>query len=302
MHRRYMSWQNNRGVLHMEKVIFNGKIVDRTEVTVDLEDRGYQFGDGVYEVIRVYGGVLFTIQEHLERMAASAKAIQVKMPYTIAEMTEQIKQLIEENNVISGSVYIQLTRGVSPRNHAYPNPEVPAVYIASTKQLPEGAHPMKAGVKTILAEDIRWLRCDIKSLNLLGNIMAKQKAVETGCFEAILHRGEIVTEGSSSNVFIVKDGKVQTHPATNLILNGISRQVLLKLLRENDIPYKEEVFTTSDLKQAEEVFLTSTTSGVLPIVEMDGEKVGEGTAGPLTRQIQALFDDEISNQCGVKNL
>nr|WP_325048663.1 D-amino-acid transaminase [Peribacillus glennii] len=282
----------------MEKMILNGKIVVRSDISVDVEDRGYQFGDGIYEVIRVYNGRLFTATEHLSRLLESAKSIRLDLPFTIEDMESQLNELVRENGLEFGTIYMQCTRGVSPRNHAFPAPAVNPVYVAYTKPLLHSQELAKTGVKTILEEDIRWLRCDIKSLNLLGNILAKQKAAEAGCFEALQHRDGMVTEGSSSNVSIVTDGKIKTHPATNLILNGISRQVMLRLCKENGIPYSEEPFTTDELLAADEVFLSGTTIEVLPVIQIDGQAVGDGIPGVVTRKLQKLFRDEVIKQCG----
>lgn len=207
----------------MEYVIVGGEIVDREIATVDIEDRGYQFGDGVYEVIRVYNGKMFTAKEHLNRLQESAEKISIQIPYQPSELEEMLKGLIEKNGLANGIIYMQFTRGTSPRNHAFPHNVAPT-FVAYTRKVDRPVSSMQEGIKAIFIEDIRWLRCDIKSLNLLGNLLAKQKAVEAGCFEAIQHRGNIVTEGSSSNVAIVKNGTVITHPANNLILNGITRQ------------------------------------------------------------------------------
>ncbi|RFU68720.1 D-amino-acid transaminase [Peribacillus saganii] len=282
----------------MVKMILNGNITERTEIKIDLEDRGYQFGDGVYEVIRVYNGVLFTADEHLNRLEASARSIHLTMPCSTVEMKEQLLQLVEENKLDTGIIYLQITRGVSPRNHLFPGAEVGPVYIAYTRELASPTAAMENGVKTITVEDIRWLRCDIKSLNLLPNLLAKQKASENGCFEALQHRNGTVTEGSSSNVSIVVNGEVKTHPANNLILNGISRQVMIRLCTDNQIAVKEEIYTVEDLIGADEVFLTGTTTEVMPIIEIDGKKIGNGAPGPITRQIQTLFKAEIEKQCG----
>lgn len=284
----------------MEKMIFNGNITLKTEIKVDFEDRGYQFGDGIYEVIRVYNGQLFTAREHLNRLIASAKSISLKIPFTVTEIEGQLKQLIKENGLEFGTIYMQFTRGVSPRNHAFPAPAVDTVYVAYTKPLLHSPENADTGVKTLLTEDIRWLRCDIKSLNLLGNILAKQKAAEVGCFEALQHRDGIVTEGSSSNVSIVVGGTIKTHPATNLILNGISRQVVLKLCKENGIPYNEAAYTTEDLLGADEVFLTGTTVEVLPVISIDGKAIGTGTPGPVTKKLQEMFREEVNKQCGLQ--
>ncbi|SNT33465.1 D-alanine transaminase [Bacillus sp. OK838] len=281
----------------MGKIIFNGDLKSRSEVQVDIEDRGYQFGDGVYEVIRVYNGELFAGDMHLNRLMDSAKLIQMKVPFTVAEIKTRMEELIAEDQLKDGIVYMQLTRGVSPRTHSFPTAEVEPVFVAYTKETPYSGK-MKQGVKAVTTDDIRWLRCNIKSLNLLGNIMAKQQAVEAGCDEAIQHRDGTVTEGSSSNVSIVVDGLLKTHPATNLILNGITRQVMLKLCAEHGIPYVEETFTVEDMMAADEVLYTSTSVEVTPIINIDGQSIAAGEPGPITQRIQKLFSEEIERQCG----
>lgn len=206
----------------MKKVLVDGQLIDREEASVDIEDRGYQFGDGIYEVIRVYNGQIFTADEHLNRLYSSAEKIQLHIPFQKEELMNLINLLVSENEVEDGSVYMQVTRGAARRNHVFPGEEIQPVLTAYTNEVPRPDLALEDGVHAITAEDIRWLRCDIKSLNLLPNLLAKQEALEKGCQEAILHRDGVVTEGSSSNVFIVKDGVIQTHPATNLILNGIT--------------------------------------------------------------------------------
>ncbi|MFJ7829204.1 D-amino-acid transaminase [Peribacillus sp. NPDC097284] len=280
----------------MGKIIYNGELKDRSAIQIDVEDRGYQFGDGVYEVIRVYNGKLFAADMHLNRLMDSAKLIQLKVPFTVAEIKERTKELITAENLEYGIVYMQLTRGTSPRNHAFPIGEVDPVFVAYTKDMPYTGS--KSGVKAVTVEDIRWLRCNIKSLNLLGNIMAKQEAVEAGCDEAIQHRDGTVTEGSSSNVAIIVKGTLKTHPATNLILNGITRQILLKLCNDKGISYVEEPFTLSDMMDADEVLYTSTGVEITPITAIDGQLIGDGKAGSITLQLQKLFTQEIERQCG----
>ncbi|RLQ97884.1 D-amino-acid transaminase [Falsibacillus albus] len=273
----------------MEKIIVNGEMLERNGFYVDIEDRGYQFGDGIYEVIRVYEGRMYTQEEHLNRLYESAGKIGLNISYTKEELTDHLEKLIQSNQLDTGIIYMQFTRGASPRQHAFPVEPVPASYVAYTKVMARPEVFMKEGVKGHLVEDIRWLRCDIKSLNLLGNIMAKQSASEAGCFEAIQHRGETVTEGSSSNVFIVKEGAVITHPATNLILNGITRQEIQKLCSESGIVFEEREFTVTNLMAADEVFIASTTSEVMPIVEIDNTVIGDGKPGQVTKQLQTLF-------------
>lgn len=282
----------------MEYVIVNGEFIERSDAKIDIEDRGYQFGDGVYEVLRVYNGQIFTATEHLERFVESGKKIRMDIPYTVDEMKELLQALMTKNQLTLGTIYMQVTRGISPRNHAFPASDVRPTFVAYTKEVGRPVENMKTGVKTILNEDIRWLLCDIKSLNLLGNLMAKQKALEAGCFEAIQHRGDMVTEGSLSNISIVKNGKVITHPVDNLILNGITRQKVLEICQNNDIPFAETTYSLDELKNADEVFLSGTTVEVTPIVEIEGEKVGNGMIGPVTRKLQVLFEKEIEKECG----
>lgn len=283
----------------MEKVIWNGELINRNDAKVDIEDRGYQFGDGVYEMVRVYNGHMFTVREHLVRLVASAEKIRLTVPYSIEQMENMLKKLVTENNVKLGTVYIQMSRGVSARNHIFPGKDIAPVFVANTKEMARPEENMKKGVKAISVEDIRWLKCDIKSLNLLGNLLAKQSAADAGCFEAIQHRSGIVTEGSSSNVSIVVDGKIKTHQANNLILNGIVRQVMIQTCLQNNIPIEEAAFTLDELMNADEVFVSSTTAELMPIIQVDGKKIGNGTPGNVTKRLQALYEKEIEKQCGV---
>ncbi|MBM4762612.1 D-amino-acid transaminase [Bacillus sp. B15-48] len=282
----------------MSFVILNGELIKREQATIDIEDRGYQFGDGVYEVVRVYNGKLFTGDEHLQRLEKSAASIGMQIPFPVEQLKDQLVQLIDKNKLTLGTVYLQFTRGISPRKHPFPPENVKTTFVAYTREAGRPEEKMLQGVKAIITEDIRWLRCDIKSLNLLGNLLANQKAAEAGCDEAVLHRDGLVTEGSHSNISIVKGGKVQTHPANQFILNGISRKVMLAICEREGISVIEETFTVDELLKADEVFLTGTTVEVMPIVEIDGKQVGDGQPGQLTRKLQEWFKLEIEAQCG----
>lgn len=278
----------------------NGEIVKRKDAKVDIEDRGYQFGDGIYEVIRVYQGSMFTLKEHVERLFASAEKIRMEIPFSETELINKLEQLLELNKLQLGIVYVQFSRGVSPRGHVFPEEGTSLSFVAYTKELNQPLKEMKHGVTSITMEDIRWLRCDIKSLNLLGNILAKQQAKDAGCFETLQHRGEIVTEGSSSNVSIVKEGKVITHPVNNFILNGITRQKMIQLCSENNIPVVETTYTVEELFKADEIFLTGTTTEIMPIIAVDEKQIGNGKPGNVTKQLQKLFQQEIEKQCGAR--
>ena len=273
--------------------LWNDRIVADNEVVVDKEDRGYQFGDGVYEVVKVYNGQLFTLEEHVDRFYASAEKIHITIPYTKDKLYTLLHQLVEANEINTGHIYFQITRGACPRNHIFPGNDVAPVLTGNAKENPRPLENFENGVKATFVEDIRWLRCDIKSLNLLGAVLAKQQAHEKGCYEAILHRGETITEGSSSNIYGIKDGVLYTHPADNLILNGITRQVIFKCAEEIGMPVKEEAFTKEQLLAMDEAIVSSTTSEVTPVIEVDGQAIGSGKPGEWTRKLQAQFDTKI---------
>ncbi len=273
-------------------ILYNNQIIDREEVRINIEDRGYQFGDGVYEVVSIYNGQIFRLKEHLERFEYSAKQIGITLPVPLANLEENLIMLIEIHNLINGQIYFQVTRGYAPRNHPFPQDPKPVLTGYVTRK-PRPTELMKQGVSAITTDDIRWLRCDIKSLNLLGSVLAKQKATEQGAYEAILHRNGTVTEGSSSNLFIVKNGKLHTHPLDNLILGGITRIVILEIAKQTEIEVVESPFTLEDLFAADEVFVTSTTSEIMPIVNIDRKRVKEGSPGPLTQRLQEQFESLI---------
>lgn len=271
----------------------DGQFTERDGLAISIDDRGYYFGDGVYEVIKVYGGELYTAEEHIDRLFQSATKIKMTIPYAEVQLMEIARELVAKNNILVGHVYIQVTRGSAPRVHQFPNPAVPAVVTAYAVNNPRPIASIENGVGVKSVEDVRWLRCDIKSLNLLGNVLAKQEAHEAGCMEALLHRDGVITEGSSSNMFGVKDGIVYTHPVTNLILNGITRQVILGLCEKQGISVVERSFTVDEAFEMDEFFLTSTTSEVTPIISIDGRPVGSGILGPLTMKLQKAFNLQI---------
>lgn len=274
----------------MAFTLWNDQIVEEGSITVSPEDRGYQFGDGIYEVIKVYNGQMFTAQEHIDRFYASADKIRLVIPYTKDVLHKLLHDLIEANNLENGHVYFQITRGAGSRNHVFPDASVPAVLTGNVKVGERSIENFQNGVKATLVEDIRWLRCDIKSLNLLGAVLAKQEASEKGCYEAILHRGDIVTECSSANVYGIKDGTLYTHPANNFILNGITRQVILKCAAEIGLPVIEEAMTKEELLNMDEVIVSSVSSEVTPVINVDGQAIGTGAVGEWTRKLQAAFE------------
>lgn len=278
-------------------ILFNNQIISRDSISVDIEDRGYQFGDGIYEVVSIYNGELFEWEAHLERFIRSAKEIALTLPEQFELLKDNIVQLIDENKVDQGYVYFQLTRGAAPRMHVFPEPEVSPVLTGIVKS---AVKPPISAMKAITTEDIRWLRVDIKSLNLLPNCMAKQKAVEAGAQEAIFVRDGYVTEASSSNVFGVKKGVLYTHPISNLILNGISRQVVLRLAEEFKFKVIEEAFTRNELMAMDEVFITNTGVNICPVVEIDNILIGSGSCGSITSTLMSAFDELIQKNTKVE--
>ncbi len=273
-------------------------LVPRSEARADIEDRGYQFGDGAYEVIRVYAGKLFLGEEHALRFERSLAELRIPFPDCRRRVLEGAKRLAAAEGIEEGIVYLQITRGASKRVHQFPVPAPEAVLTGTASHLGRPEAALREGVRVLLAEDLRWLRNDIKSLNLLGSVLAKQSAKEAGCFEALLHRDGRVTEGASSNAFIVADGVLRTHPADRHILWGITRACVLSLARDAGIPVEERAFTAEELLGADEAFLTGTTTEVMPVVSVDPgngrpEAVGSGEAGAVTRELQRRYKELI---------
>ena len=274
----------------MTKVLINEHLVDEQDARVPYNDRGYVFGDGIYEYIRTYNNNIFTAKPHFERLLRSAKEIGLDLKYNVDELTELVQELLAANGVVNGGVYIQVTRGAAPRDHAFPTPSVEANVMAFTKTYERPYKLLEEGINAITTEDIRWLRCDIKSLNLLGNVLAKESAVKYNAQEAIQHRGDIVTEGSSSNVYAIKGGEIYTHPVNNYILNGITRMVIKDTAEAKGIPFNEGTFTVDFLRNADEIIVSSTSIEVMPVIKLDGEFVGEGKVGPITKSLQEGFN------------
>lgn len=276
----------------MEWILHNDEFIQEEDLKISKEDRGYQFGDGIYEVIRVYSGDLYTAKEHIDRFYDSAEIVKIVVPYTKDIFHKLLYDLVERNEIKNGQVYVQITRGAHMRQHQFPSDSSPVV-VAYTKTVERPLELMRNGAHAIFLEDMRWLRCDIKSLNLLGNVMAKQEAYENGCFEAVLHRGEMITEGSSSNMYGIKDGVLYTHPATNLILDGITRRTILSLCDELGITVQQIPMTKDQALNMDEFFMSSTTAEIIPLTQIDGNKIGTGERGTLTEKLQKAFEAKL---------
>lgn len=273
-------------------VLSQNKFTQKDSLTYPFEERGLQFGDGVYEVIRIYHGSYYLLEEHVARLFRSAEAIQINLSFNESELADLLLELIEQNQMISdGKVYIQVTRGSAPRDHIFPDQTVPNIY-AYLQDLPRNLESLEKGVTTLTVPDIRWKNCYIKSLNLLPNVLAKQEAHEHGCFEAILHKDGLVTEGSASNIYMVKNGKIYTHPATKQILHGCVRMRVEDFSKKLHIPFIEEGFTLENITKADELFLTSSTTEITPIIKVDGNLINDGKPGLITRQLQQAYEQD----------
>jgi len=271
-----------------EIVYLNGRFVPYEEARVPVEDRGNLFADGVYEVIRFYGGHPFAMQAHMERLARSAR--EIRLPeIDVAALAEAGLETVRKNGIGDGSLYVQVTRGPAPRSHAFPREPKPTVFMIARELARPSRSLVEQGVACITVPDIRWARCDIKSIGLLPNVLAKQQAVEAGAFEALFVRDGILTEGTSSNVFVVKGGKLVTHPEDGHVLPGITRRLILAIAREEGIGVEEEPLAAA-LDAVDELFISSTNVEVMAVVSVDGRPVGDGRPGPVTRRIQAQYD------------
>lgn len=262
-----------------------------TEARIPVLDRGFIFGDGVYEVIPVYGSKLFRFDEHLQRLQNSLDALKIKNPLTDTEWQQTLTELIRRNNGGDLSLYLQITRGSAERDHALPENPTPTVFAMcnTLKTLPENT--VKNGVAAITLDDIRWSRCHIKAISLLPNVLLRQEALDQGAAEAILIRDGVATEGAASNLFAVINGVLTTPPKSPMLLPGITRDLVLELAQDHDLPCQEKAISLEDLKKADEIWLTSSTKEILSVTRLDGQPVASGQPGPLYRQTLALYQD-----------
>lgn len=269
------------------------KFIDQHKLSFPFEERGLQFGDGVYEVIRIYQGVYYLLTEHIDRFYRSAEAIRLEIPLTKEQLTDALNELLTKNKMQEdGKTYLQITRGSAPRDHSFPTKVNPNMYAYLSKA-PRPLSLLQSGVSVISTDDIRWENCFIKSLNLLPNVLAKQTASEYGCYEAILHKNGLVTECSAANVYLVKDEAVYTFPSSKQILHGCVRMRIEQFTHQLDIPFIEDPFTLQELYVADEVFLTSSTSEVMPIIKVDQKEIANGKPGSITRKLQEAYERDI---------
>jgi D-alanine transaminase len=272
-----------------ELAYLNGKIMDIEKAMVPIEDRGYQFGDAVYEFIASYNGRLFCMEPHLDRLQRSMRELSFPA-MDRKDIRKAVETLFEQAAISRAGLYIQISRGVAPRNHVFP-PGSPLQVVMTIRPVEEKPQALrKSGVSVITVEDFRWGRCDIKTVQLLPNVLAKQKAMDAGAFDAIfVAPGNVVREATSSNLAVIKNGTLITHPLTPAILPGITRMVVLDLCVKLGIPVQERFFTTEEMLAADEVFLTGTVTEVLAIVTVDAKRIGDGQVGPMTQRSYAAL-------------
>jgi len=274
-----------------EIVYLNGKFLPKEEAWISPDDRGFIFADGVYEVVKYYNGRPFRFRDHLERLKRSLE--EIKIQYNgLENLNKILSELLDKNNRLGkqAGVYLQITRGVNKRIHYFPKDIIPTIYAFSF-DFQSYADKLENGVRVITHEDIRWHRCDIKSVALLPNSMLYNKAVESGADECLFFRNGILTEGALSSVFVVVNGTVLTHPLSNLVLSGVTRKVVLEICVQNNIPFEERAATEAELFSADEVFITGTGSEVTPVVQVDNTLIGNNRPGDITRYIQnKLFE------------
>jgi D-alanine transaminase len=270
-------------------VYLNGRFLPVEEAHIPVMDRGFLFGDGVYEVIPVYDRQPFRLEEHLSRLQDSLDGIRLANPHSVAEWTALIEQIVRDAPWEDVGVYLQVTRGPGPRDHAFPREVHPTVFLMPLELTSPPARLVECGVNAITAQDIRWSRCDLKTTSLLANVLLRQLSVDAGCAETLLLRDGQLMEGASSSVFLVKDGIILAPPKTRLILPGITYDVVLELAERETMPHQVRPLADTELRGADEVWLTSSTKEILAVTTLDGQPVGNGRPGPLYRRMLALY-------------
>lgn len=283
----------------------NGQFVPRASAMIPVEDRGFVFGDGVYEVWRVVNGQLFELERHLDRLRFGLRELRIPEP-SVANADELVRiasRILDDNGLTrdEATLYLEVTRGVAPRTHQFPARAVsPTVFVMANRFNPP--EDLRAsGASAITLPDIRWLRCDIKTIQLLPNVFAKQAATERGAMEALMVRDGMVTEGSHANVLGVFGGVIRTHPLSNLILPGITRAVVLEIASSLGISVEEQPFTAGEIHRADELFLAGTTADIMPIVRVDDRPIADGRPGAVTMRLYEEFRARMNAACGARS-
>lgn len=274
-----------------QTVYLNGKFLPIEQAFVPVLDRGFIFGDGIYEVIPVYSRHPFRLGEHLIRLQHSLDAIRLENPHTDEEWANLTRELIAQNDPEDQYVYLHVTRGVAKRDHAFPKDVAPTVFMMSNPLITAPRELYESGVSAVSAVDNRWGRCDIKAISLLPNVLLRQLAIDADATETVMFRDGILTEGSASNIFATEKGVILAPPKDNHMLPGITYDLVLELAATNNIPVQIGKFAQSRIRQANELWLTSSTKEVLAITTLDGKAIGDGKPGPLFRRMHALYQD-----------
>ena len=273
----------------MSTVYLNGQFLPKERALISAEDRGFIFGDGIYEGVRAVEGRLFEWDAHAERMTNGLAGLRIPFgPDRVAELKGVSEQLVRDNSLGDGEafLYLQVSRGAAPRTHYFPPAGTSPTVFATATRLAIPRELREHGATAITYADLRWARCDWKTVNLLGSVLARQAASEVGAYEAILHRDGVVTEGAATNVFAVIDGVLRTHPLSHRILPGITRRVLVQLVPELGIQLSEEAITQLELPGVAELFVVGSTTDVTPVVRLDGKSIADGRVGPITKKLQ----------------
>jgi D-alanine transaminase len=271
----------------------NGKWGPLSSAAVSVEDRGFQFGDGVYEVIRTYGASIFHLDEHIKRLDESTRQVQITLPQSPATLEKIIRSGCKKSGYFDVKIYIQITRGVAPRLHPFPKGIDPTVVMTFREFDPLSPATRKKGIAAISVEDIRWSRCNIKSLNLLPNVLAREQGLQAGAYETVFVRNRFAWEGAGSNLFAIFGKKIVTPPKGPYLLSGVTREVTLKLTPPKGFSMIEKKILLADLYRADEVFITGTTIEILPVVRLDEKKIGTGKPGETTRLLSQAFQREV---------
>jgi len=278
-------------------VYLNGQFLDKSKANLSVEDRGFVFGDGVYEVWRVVQGSLFESDRHFDRLQRGLRELRIAPPAeTTLERLEEIgARLLRDNDLLDGdaTLYLEITRGAAPRTHHFPPAGTTPTVYATVKRFVPPEDLRASGVRAITVPDIRWLRCDIKTVQLLPNVLANEQAHASGAFDAIFVRDDVVTESTHASVFGVLDGVLRTHPANHLVLPGITREVILEIARELGLPVREDAIPAREIPRLDELFLTGTTTDVTPIVQLDGMRIGNGVPGPISLRLYGALRERL---------
>ena len=272
----------------------NGNFLPENDASISIFDRGFLFGDGIYEAVSILDGKLIDVKPHLARLDRSLHAVGMSAPYSHAEIIELLRELVAQNNMREGLLYFQITRGVAPRAFHFPADSVRQTFVAFTLPMPLIDRPdVLEGVKLVSVPEQRWARRDIKSICLLPQCLGKQAAVEQGGYEALMVEDGMVTEGTSSSAYIIKDNALITRPLSNAILPGVTRRAIMALAKQDNIKIDERLFSLEEAYQADEACITAASNFIMPVVDIDGHKIGEGKPGPVVNRLRELYIEEM---------